>query len=105
MDTFCLHVYNEEQGRQEVFFDKTWNTLIDLYSYGHDIEAAWLIDRGCEVLQDPVYTERMLPITKKITRNIYDRAYVDSSLINESEGGVKDTTRVWWVQAEAVVGF
>ncbi len=105
LDTFCLYVYNEEKGRQEVFFDKTWNTLIDLYSYGHDIEAAWLIDRGCEVLQDPVYTERMSPITKKITKNIYDRAYVDSSVLNESEGGVKDTTRVWWVQAEAVVGF
>ena len=24
---------------------------------------------------------------------------------NEAENGKKDTTRVWWVQAEAVVGF
>ena len=24
---------------------------------------------------------------------------------NEAENGVKDETRVWWVQAEAVVGF
>ena len=25
--------------------------------------------------------------------------------MNECERGVDDTTRVWWVQAEAVVGF
>lgn len=27
-------IYNQELGRQEVFFDRTWNSLIDLYSYG-----------------------------------------------------------------------
>lgn len=105
LDTFRNHVYNQELGRQEVFFDRAWNSLIDLYSYGHDIETAWLIDRGCQVLGDNHYTEIMTPITKKITENIYDRAYVDSSLLNEAENGVLDTTRVWWVQAEAVVGF
>ena len=48
MDLFANKVYNKEKGRQEVFFDRTWNTLIDLYSYGHDIETSWLIDRGTE---------------------------------------------------------
>ena len=98
-------VYNPKLGRQEVFFDRTWHSLIDLYSYGHDIETAWLVDRGLEVLGDPVYTEKLSPITKTITKNIYDRAYIDHSLVNEAEDGIVDTTRVWWVQAEAVVGF
>lgn len=98
-------VYNPKLGRQEVFFDRTWHSLIDLYSYGHDIETAWLVDRGLEVLGDPAYTERLGPITKTITKNIYDRAYQKHSLVNETENGRTDTTRVWWVQAEAVVGF
>lgn len=98
-------VYNPEIGRQEVFFDKTWNSLIDLYSYGHDIETAWLVDRGLEVLGDADYTKKLSPITREITENIYNRAYIDHSLVNEAENGVVDTTRVWWVQAEAVVGF
>ena len=34
MDLFADKVYNKEKGCQEVFFDRTWNTLIDLYSYG-----------------------------------------------------------------------
>lgn len=105
MDIIKDKVFNKEIGRQEVFFDKKWNTLIDLYSYGHDIETAWLVDRGLEVLDDEAYTNMLSPITKIITENIYNRAYIDHSLVNESENGVVDTTRVWWVQAEAVVGF
>lgn len=105
LDIFAEHVYNRGQGRQEVFFDRKWNSLIDLYSYGHDIETAWLIDRGCEILEDEDCISKMGLITKEITANIYNRAYVDSSLLNESLDGINDTTRIWWVQAEAVVGF
>lgn len=105
MDIIADKVYNKELGRQEVFFDRTWNSLIDLYSFGHDIETAWLVDRGLEVLGDEEYTKKLSSITKQITKNIYERAYVDHSLVNEAENGVVDTTRVWWVQAETVVGF
>lgn len=105
LDLVADKVYNSEIGRQEVFFDRTWNTLIDLYSYGHDIETAWLIDKGLEVLGDAAYTAKLSPITQTITENIYKRAYMNHSLVNEAENGIVDTTRVWWVQAEAVVGF
>lgn len=105
LDLTEQYLYNEEEGRQEVFFDRTWNSLIDLYSYGHDIEASWLLDRTLEVLGDPVYTQKILPITRTITENIFHRAYHDHSLWNEAENKVPDTTRVWWVQAEAMVGF
>ena len=105
LDIVADKVYNPRLGRQEVFFDRFWNPLIDLYSYGHDIEAAWLIDRGLDILGDRAYTERLAPITETITENIFHRAYTDHSLVNEAENGVVDRTRVWWVQAEAVVGF
>lgn len=105
LDLIADKIYNPKLGRQEVFFDRTWNSLIDLYSYGHDIETAWLVDRGLDVLDDASYKKKLWPITKKITKNIYERAYIDHSLVNEAENGVVDTTRVWWVQAEAVVGF
>lgn len=105
MDLFADKVYNRELKRQEVFFDRTWNSLIDLYSYGHDIETSWLMDRGLEVLADPAYTEKLAPITAEIAEAIYEKAYVNHSLMNEAEKGVDDTTRVWWIQAETVVGF
>ncbi|MCI8940588.1 MAG: N-acylglucosamine 2-epimerase [Dorea sp.] len=105
LDIMADKIYNAELGRQEVFFDRRWNSLIDLYSYGHDIETAWLVDRGLEILGDSDYQEKLWPVTKTITENIYNKAYMDHSLVNEAENGVVDTTRVWWVQAEAVVGF
>ena len=102
MDT---KIYNHTLGRQEVFFDKDWNSLIDLYSYGHDIETAWLVDRGTEILGDPEYERKMSPITREITKHIYERAFYKGALMNEAENGVQDRTRVWWVQAEGIVGF
>lgn len=105
LDLFERKVYNREKGRQEVFFDAQWHSLIDLYSYGHDIETSWLVDRALEILGDDAYRERIRPITMEITKNIYERALRENSLPNEKEKGVEDTTRVWWVQAEAIVGF
>lgn len=105
LETFEQKIYNETAGRQEVFFDRNWKPLIDLYSYGHDIETAWLVDRGLEVLGDEAMTRRLSKITKQLTKNIYERAFTGHSVVNEAENGVVDTTRVWWVQAEAVVGF
>ena len=105
LDQFADKVYNKELHRQEVFFDENMNTMINLHSYGHDIETSWLIDRGCEIIGDQNYIDKMTPITKDLTRNIYEQAYHKHSLWNECENGVPDKTRVWWVQAEAVLGF
>ena len=90
---------------QEVFFDKNMNSILDLHSYGHDIETAWLIDRGVEVLGEEEYDRKMSPITKDLTEQIYKIAFDGHSLCNECERGVVDTHRIWWVQAETIVGF
>ena len=105
MDTFAQKVYNPKLHRQEVFFDAKMNSIIDLHSYGHDIETAWLIDRGVEVLGEKEYEEKMTPITKDLTAQIFKIAFNGHSLANECEKGVVNTHRIWWVQAETVVGF
>lgn len=105
LDIFAAHIYNPDQGRQEVFFDRGWNSLIDLCSYGHDIESSWLLDRSLDILKDPIYRSKIAPITVILAENIYKRAYSDHSVFNECERGRIDATRVWWVQAESIVGF
>lgn len=105
LDTFADKVFDPELGRQKVFFDYDYNSIIDLYSYGHDIETAWLIDRGVEVLGETKYEEKMTPITKTLTEQIYKHAFNGESLANECERGVVNTKRIWWVQAETVIGF
>lgn len=105
IDTFANKVYNEELCRQEVFFNNNWESLIDLHSFGHDIETAWLMDRGVDILNDEVIKEKMYPITKALTNKIYEVAFDGNSLANECENGITDERRIWWVQAESVLGF
>ncbi len=105
LNIFETKVYNPALKRQEVFFDNEYNSIIDLHSYGHDIETAWLVDRTLEILDDPELKKRLAEITRELTSQTYKVAFDGNSFANECEKGVVDTNRVWWVQAEAVVGF
>lgn len=105
MDTIAEKVFNLEKRRQEVFFDTQMNSILDLHSYGHDIETAWLVDRGCEVLGDATYTSKMRIITDILEEEIFSVAFDGHSVANECEEGIVNSARVWWVQAEAIVGF
>ncbi len=105
LDIYRYKVYDPKLHRQEVFFDADYNSLIDLHSYGHDIESSWLIDWGCGLLGDRELSESISEINSQLAQNIFETAYQDHSLVNECEKGKVDTTRIWWVQAEAVLGF
>lgn len=105
LDVFLAHVYNPEKRRLEVFFDGNWQPLIDLHSYGHDIEASWLLDGTCRALGDPVYSEKLKPVIRSLAAECYQTAYRGHSLLNECENGIDNTDRIWWVQAESMVGF
>lgn len=105
MDAFAEKIYNPALHRQEVFFDNDYNSIIDLYSYGHDIETSWLIDRGVKILGKKEYAQKMYPITMDLAANVYKVAFDGRSLANECDKGVVNEGRVWWVQAESVLGF
>lgn len=105
MDILEEKVYNPQLHRQEVFFDDKWNSIIDLHSYGHDIETVWLVNRSLALIGEKSYADRLLPITHALAECVYKTAFDGHSLANECDKGVVNTDRVWWVQAEAVVGF
>lgn len=105
MDTFADKIYNPERHRQEVFFDENYHSIIDLHSYGHDIETAWLMDHGVDVLGEESCRSKLSPITRDLTAQIYKIAFDGHSLANECDKGVVNEHRIWWVQAESVVGF
>ncbi len=108
LDRFYEDVYNKDRHRLEVFFNDSYESLIDLHSYGHDIEAAWLIDRGLDVLKgvlDEEYVEKIASMTADIAQNVFHLAYDGKSLVCENEKGVDNQLRIWWVQCEAMIGF
>jgi len=105
LNTWARKVYHPQRRRQEVFFDREYHSLIDLHSYGHDIETSWLADRTLTVLGDEALTARIRPLLMAMAEETMHTAFTDHGFANECERGRVDATRVWWVQAEALVGF
>lgn len=105
LELFLTKVYNRDKHRLEVFFDKDYKSLIDLHSYGHDIEASWLLDRACEEIEDIGLTARIREMTDDLRAQTEKEPFDGNSMPNENDRGKIDTTRVWWIQAESIVGF
>ncbi|MBO6215023.1 MAG: AGE family epimerase/isomerase, partial [Lachnospiraceae bacterium] len=105
LDIVEYKIWNPGKRRQEVFFDRDYNSLIDLYSYGHDIEAAWLINRTTDILGDEAIKSRMDVITRAMADEVYKTAFRSDRLPAEEENGVVKEQYDWWVQAECVNGF
>lgn len=97
-----------ETAHLRLFFDENWRLKSDKISFGHDIEAAWLLTDAAETLGDT----KLLAQTRAAAVRIADRTLMagvdpaDGGLWNEADaGGLSDRAKDWWPQAEAVVGF
>lgn len=98
-------VFDADNDMLKVFFDTKLEVIGDIHSYGHDIEATWLIDLACETIGDKELMEKFKNINLRISENIYNLAYEEGALNTERDKEHIEKKRVWWVQAESVVGF
>lgn len=105
LEIILSKVYNQSKKRLEVFFDTSFHTIADMHSYGHDIEAAWLLDRAACILDDSEMIKQVKECTVSIAYKIEEVAFEKGALNNEQFNDDIDKTRIWWVQAEGVVGF
>lgn len=87
-------------GHLGLFFDEDWNSQSETISYGHDIEASWLLCETAELLDDPVLLARVRACCQRIAEAALEGLQPDGSMIYEDH----DSDRHWWVQAETVVG-
>lgn len=101
------HILDPETGHLGLYFDENWNSQMDIVSYGHDIEASWLLWEAAEIIHDKELMDHIRPHVMKIADITCREAFRSSlgGVINELHGRELDTDLVWWVQAEAVVGF
>lgn len=103
---FKSKVYDSEKKICQVFFDENYNSLIDLESYGHNIEASWLIDKACKALGGDARIN-MQSVIEGLAEGALSNG-IDAenhAMNNEREKNAIDRKKVWWVQAEAVIGF
>jgi mannobiose 2-epimerase len=105
---FLEKFYAEEIQHFHLFFDVKWNRTNNIVSYGHDIEAAWLIIEAIKTLNDPDLLEKANTVAVAVAETFLEEGYVKGSgVLNEKnlESGKLDTDRHWWPQVEAMVGL
>ena len=90
-----------------LFFDDTWKLKSSLISYGHDIEATWLLHEAALTLGNN-------HIIKRVEARITDMTIAGMEGIDQHGGLVHERDRIrsdvenhyeWWPQAEALTGF
>lgn len=104
---FLDHIIDKETNHLILFFDENWNPKSDIISYGHDIEAAWLIQEAAEAIDDHDLVRQVKERSLKIAAAAAEGIDTDGGLWYEyeTEGRHLIKEKHWWPQAEAMVGF
>ncbi len=94
-------------GHLRLFFDDDWNCGYDTVSYGHDIEASWLIHEAALVLGDEAVLARIETLVPRIVAAAGEGLASNGGMVYEknASAGHQDGDFHWWVQAETVVGY
>jgi mannobiose 2-epimerase len=94
-------------GHLGLFFDDGWQRHGDTVSYGHDIEASWLLHEAAFVSGDDELLASAESLVKRIAAAAVEGLQSDGGMAYEFDraAGRTDLDRHWWVQAETVAGY
>ena len=99
-------IVDKDSNHMGLFFDDNMQRVDHAISYGHDIEASWLMLEAAEVIGNKALYEETKEVTRKLALAALEGLQPDGSLIYERhEDGRLDSERHWWVQAENIVGL
>lgn len=104
---FTDRILDSETCHLQLFFDDDWNNKYRIVSYGHDIEASWLIHEAALALGDADLLAKVKPVVKRIATAAAEGFTSKGGMIYEKNLDTHhlDADRHWWVQAETVVGY
>ena len=97
---------DKKSGHLKLFFDNKWQDHTDAISYGHDVEAAWLLLRCAEIVAD----DKLIEVYKEVAIKLIDSSIsaidADGGLWYEKgiNSGVLIKEKHWWPQSEFVIG-
>lgn len=106
VNLFLDKILDSETYHLNLFFEDDWTNKYQIISYGHDIEASWLIHEAALVLGDKDLLKKVEPNIIRIARAADEGLNTDGSMIYENfvAQGKVDRELHWWVQAENIVG-
>ena len=105
IDLFVDKFYEPVTGHNRLFFDDQWNSRSKLVSYGHDIEASWLIWDAAQIVGNN--NDRVKEVCLHMAQSSLFGVDQDGGMWYEYDASVPFLNREkhWWPQAEAMVGF
>lgn len=98
---------NKKTWHLKLFFDENWIEKPDVISYGHDIEAAWLLQWCAEVIADKVLIEGYKKYALNIAEATKEGIDTDGGLWYEFDPKENQliAEKHWWPQAELLIGM
>jgi len=107
IEIFLDKIINRETYHLDLFFDENWDCKSTLFSYGHDIEAVWLLEEAATVLGNAELLKRVQTVVVKVADAAAEGVQENGAIVNEKNAatGHVDTNCDWWPQAEAMIGF
>ncbi|MCQ2156153.1 MAG: AGE family epimerase/isomerase [Bacteroidales bacterium] len=93
-------------GHLGLFFDDNWNSTSEAVSYGHDIEASWLLCEAAGVLGHAEMTDLVKDASRRLAEAAMEGFTPEGGMEYEYDPSIghRNDSREWWVQAETVVG-
>ena len=78
-----------------------------MISYGHDIEAAWLMQEAAETIGEETLVTKFRQLSVNMAEAVLEGVDADGGLWYEYDANKEHLVKEkhWWPQAEAVVGF
>ncbi len=107
IEIFLTRILDARTKHLHHFFDEQWNVRSDTYTFGHDIEASWLLCEAAEELGDAKLLARVRAVALQMAETVFNEGFgADGGLCYEGcDGKIVDAGRECWPQAEALVGF
>lgn len=112
LDVFLKHIVDPKTYRMNLFLNDDWQVRKTAISYGHDIEASWLLPEAADVLasknkEDKALQKTVHEVGVKMARAASTGLEADGGMNYEYDPktGHLNRERSWWVIAEAMVGF
>lgn len=107
IEIFLNHIIDHNGHHLILFFGDQWQQRSGIISYGHDIEAAWLLLEAAEIINIPELIQKVKDVSVKIADAASEGLDKDGGLWYEYETDSNHLIKEKhsWPQAEAMIGF
>lgn len=107
LEVIAIYFIDKDSWHLKLFFDENWKEKEDVISYGHDIEAAWLLQWCAETIEDVDLVKSYQKYAVEFAKSTKEGIDKDGGLWYEYEPKKQEliAEKHWWPQAELWIGM